>query len=315
MKILTCGSSPRSGYRNAWTRFKNVNGASSLSNIWNFYGAILITSCRDWWPWTKLCLSLWPGRQSNNQWCGGIAAHPAPKNSECKNPLGKFSPRFNFLGSRRHPPHWLSSKRPNYQRGVLIISAGAFQDILKEMRPRWGKVTKRALFLHENAPAHRALATQKKLIYLDFHCLDHPHFSPDLAPSDYYLFLDWKKQLKVRNFSSDPEVIAAAETWLDGQPSEFFLSGLQKLQQRAKKGTELRGEYVEQIPSWVAVACFLSGRAKDLSASLVTTMLDGSEWLSCMLRPTGFRKRKPKPQVLNKDTSLLSCKWEEFSEN
>ena len=25
-------------------------------------------------------------------------------------------------------------------------------------------------------------------------------------------------------------VIAAAETWLDGQPSEFFLSGLQKLE-------------------------------------------------------------------------------------
>ena len=27
---------------------------------------------------------------------------------------------------------------------------------------------------------------------------------------------DWKKQLKCNNFSSDAEVIAAAETWLDG---------------------------------------------------------------------------------------------------
>ena len=36
-----------------------------------------------------------------------------------------------------------------------------------------------------------------------------------------------KKQLKLRHFSSDADVIAAAETWLDGQPSEFFLSGLQ----------------------------------------------------------------------------------------
>jgi len=32
--------------------------------------------------------------QSSHQWSGGIAAHPAPKNSECKNPLEKFSPRF-----------------------------------------------------------------------------------------------------------------------------------------------------------------------------------------------------------------------------
>jgi len=33
-------------------------------------------------------------RQSNNQWISGIAAHPAPKNSEYKSPLEKFSPRF-----------------------------------------------------------------------------------------------------------------------------------------------------------------------------------------------------------------------------
>jgi hypothetical protein len=39
---------------------------------------------------------------------------------------------------------------------------------------------------------------------------------------------DWKKQLKGSNFSSDAEGIAAAETWLDGQPSDFFLSGFQK---------------------------------------------------------------------------------------
>jgi len=34
--------------------------------------------------------------------------------------------------------------------------------------------------------------------------------------------LDWKKQLKSRHFSSDVEVIAAVETWLDGQHSDFF---------------------------------------------------------------------------------------------
>ena len=39
-----------------------------------------------------------------------------------------------------------------------------------------------------------------------------------------------KKQLKGRHFSSDIEVIAAEETWLDGQPSDFFLTGLQKLE-------------------------------------------------------------------------------------
>ena len=77
--------------------------------------------------------------------------------------------------------------------------------------------------MHDNALAHRALANPKKLTYLGFQCLDHPPYSPDLAPSDYHLFPGPKKQLKGRHFSSDAEVIAAAETWLDGQPSDFFL--------------------------------------------------------------------------------------------
>jgi histone-lysine N-methyltransferase SETMAR len=107
------------------------------------------------------------------------------------------------------------------------------------------KVTKGVLFLHDNAPPHRALPTEKQLAYLGFQSLDHPPFSPDLAPPDYHLYPGLKKKFKGRHFTSDAEVIAAVETWLDGQSSEFFLSGLQKLEQRAKKCIELRGEYVE----------------------------------------------------------------------
>jgi len=56
------------------------------------------------------------------------------------------------------------------------------KDILKEKRR--GKVTKRGLFLQDNAPVQWALATQKKLTYLDFRCLLHPPYSPDLVTSD-----------------------------------------------------------------------------------------------------------------------------------
>jgi len=76
--------------------------------------------------------------------------------------------------------------------------------------------------LHDNVPAHRSLATQRKLAYLGFQCLDHPPYSPDLPPSDYHLFPGLTKQLKGRHFSSDAEVIAAAQTWVDGQTSELF---------------------------------------------------------------------------------------------
>ena len=60
-------------------------------------------------------------------------------------------------------------------------------------------------------------------------------------------------------------LLARRRSWTDNVLN-FFFSGLQKSEQRAKKCIELRGEYAEQIPSLVAVAFFLPGRAKDLSA-------------------------------------------------
>jgi len=51
--------------------------------------------------------------------------------------------------------------------------------------------------------------------------------------------------LEGRHFSSDAEVTAATETWFDYNFLILFLCGLQKLEQRAKKCIELRGEYLE----------------------------------------------------------------------
>jgi len=91
-----------------------------------------------------------------------------------------------------------------YYSSLLVQLKG----ILKEKCH--GKVTKGVLFLHDNAPAHQALATQKKLAYVCCECLDHPPYSPDLAPSDYHLFPRLRKQLKGHHFLSNAEVIAAA---------------------------------------------------------------------------------------------------------
>jgi len=215
MKIWTCGSSPRSRSRNAWTRIKNVNGARRLSNFWNFFGVIQTIYCRDWWPWTKPGYITMTRRQSNNQWSGGIAAHPAQKNSECKSPLEKCF-RLDFLGSRRHLPHWLSSKGPNYQRGVLLITAGAIEGHFEGKTPREGH--QGSLVLLRQCLGSPDTCNPEKLAYLGFQCLDRSPYSPDLAPSDYHLFPGLKKK-KGRHFSSDAEVITAAETWLDGQTS------------------------------------------------------------------------------------------------
>jgi len=55
-----------------------------------------------------------------------------------------------FLGSRRHLPHWLSSKGPNYQRAVLLISAGAIEGHFGGKTLRKGR--QRGLILARQCP-------------------------------------------------------------------------------------------------------------------------------------------------------------------
>jgi len=91
------------------------------------------------------------------------------------------------------------------------------KDILKEKRR--GKFTKAVLFSPDNAPAHWALATQK-LAYLDFQCLDHPRYSPDLAPSDYHLFPGLKKTIESSPFFV---LLPRRPGWTDNFLIFFFL--------------------------------------------------------------------------------------------
>ena len=226
-------------------RIKNVNGASRLRYFWNYFGAIQMISCRarlvtmdeTWFyhydPETK--------HHSMEWWHSGS---PHSKKFRVQKSAGKFLVSIFWDQDGVLLIDYLPKGQTinaEYYSSLLL----QLKDILKGKRR--GKVTPLVLFLHDIGLAHRALATQKKLAYLDSQCLDRPLYSPGLAPSDYHLFPGLKKQLKGRHFSSDADVIAACHCciWLDGQHSDFFLSGLQKLEQRAKKCTELRVEYVE----------------------------------------------------------------------
>jgi histone-lysine N-methyltransferase SETMAR len=92
--------------------------------------------------------------------------------------------------------------------------------IFKEKRHE--NFTKIVVFLHDNAPAHQALATQTKLAYLGFQCLNHPPYSPDLAPLDHHLLAGLKRITEKSPFFFRRKVIVAAETSFDGKFSDIF---------------------------------------------------------------------------------------------
>jgi len=125
-------------------------------------------------------------------------AHPAPPQKIPSVKIHWKRSHPDFLGSRLHPPHWLSPKGPNYQRWNLLISAGAIEGHFEGKKQREGH--QGGLVLQDNIPSHRTIATQKKLAYLGFQCLDHPLYSSDLVPSDYHLFPGLKKTIESSPF-------------------------------------------------------------------------------------------------------------------
>ena len=143
--------------------------------------------------------------QQSMEWRRSVS--PRPKKFRVQKSAGKVSPIF-LGGSRRHPPHWFPSKRPNYQRGILLISAGAIEGHFEGKTPREGHQVGRVLA--KQFPGSPGTCNLEETGLPDFQCLDHPPYSTDVAPSDYHLFPGLKKQLKSRHFSSDVEVIAAA---------------------------------------------------------------------------------------------------------
>jgi len=58
--------------------YQKCQRCQSSEQLLDFFSAIQMISRRDWRPWTKPGYITMTRSQSNNQWSGGIAAHPAP---------------------------------------------------------------------------------------------------------------------------------------------------------------------------------------------------------------------------------------------
>ncbi|GFV50749.1 histone-lysine N-methyltransferase SETMAR [Trichonephila clavipes] len=52
---------------------------------------------------------------------------------------------------------------------------------------------KGVVFHIDNARPHTSLVTRQKFLQLEWDTMPHPPYSPDLAPSDYYLFRSLQK--------------------------------------------------------------------------------------------------------------------------
>jgi len=105
---------------------------------------------------------------------------------------------------------------------------------------------KKNIFHQDNAPAHKSVLAMGKLRDLHYELLEHPPYSPDLVPSDFYLFPKLKIFLAGQCFSSNQEAIAAVEGYFADLTKNHYRDGIMALEHRWNKCISLKGDYVEK---------------------------------------------------------------------
>ena len=86
--------------------------------------------------------------------------------------------------------------------------------------------------MQDNAPAHKLIKSKAKNNGLRFESPSHPTNSPELAPSDFYLFPNLNIWLQGQRFSSNEEVKWETNDYFQGLDKSYYKRGIQVLKDR-----------------------------------------------------------------------------------
>ena len=120
-------------------------------------------------------------------------------------------------------------------------------NLLDQLRPairekRRGKLSKGVLLQQDNARVHTCKVAMDAVERNGYELIPHPAYSSDLAPSDFFLFPNLKKDIRGLHFRSDEEF----EEWVNGKDPDIFSSGLMELEHHWSKRITLEGNYIEK---------------------------------------------------------------------
>ena len=112
------------------------------------------------------------------------------------------------------------------------ITGAYYANFLTQLRivireKRRGKLSKGILLQQDNARVHTSKIAMGAVERNGYELIPHPAYSPDLAPSDYFLFPNLKKDIRGRHFRSKEEVVVTVEEWVREGPwlPQFWADG------------------------------------------------------------------------------------------
>lgn len=140
---------------------------------------------------------------------------------------------------RRHVIHWELLEKGQTVNAELYCEQ--LTRLKRKMRNRKGPV----ILLHDNARPHTARLTRRRLDEFGWEVLDHPPYSPDLAPSDYHLFRSLEHFLRGKLFKNVNEMRLSLTQFFDSKDRAFYRRGIYLLTDKWEDVIDVDGEYID----------------------------------------------------------------------
>jgi len=112
------------------------------------------------------------------------------------------------------------------------LQLNRLNEALLEKRPAVASNRRKVMLLHDNARPHVAKSVKETLMQFEWEVLPHPAYSPDLAPSDYYLFRSMQHGLVDTHFRNYEDVRKWIDEWIASKDQSFYRRGIYLLPER-----------------------------------------------------------------------------------
>ena len=112
-----------------------------------------------------------------------------------------------------------------------------------ECRP--DTVIKDIKLLHDNARSNKSMQVKEKLTSMSLVELDHPPYSPDLAPCHFWLFDALKNHLAGKVFNERMPLGREIQRYISGIPEEEYKKTFYMWVERLKIVVKCKGDYFE----------------------------------------------------------------------
>lgn len=99
---------------------------------------------------------------------------------------------------------------------------------------------------HDNTPTHTLHLASSTIHDLKYELLRHLPYSPDVAPSDYFLFPFEKNYLARRHYNDRSSVSSTINQCLNSRCKDDFTAAIPKLSERWQKCISTQGRQFEK---------------------------------------------------------------------